>query len=521
MRLLKVERNQPKTSLKKYDRNCIAVPDIKVNAQKKTYAQKKALERAQIAPSTFACRQEKLSRRVTLADLRRIVAKEARDFYAEVNKKLFYGTCTTMAAMLFSLVFNVNFCFAYSAMLGDTNVGVVPSKEYVEEIIQEVNAENAPYLNGTEVIDETPVLLPTVVSKDAYTAPEELKESVKSTSDVMVQAYALRVDDYTVAALESQEAADQALQTYLAQFVPENEDVQYRFDDVVQVEYEYVPQTLLRSVDATVIELGGVREEIRVAELSEGDTIQAVLDYYGMDEADFRALNMEIGDTLEGVETVLVRRQVPMLAVVTDQTVQFEDVVPFETQTIEDPELYEGTQQVEVAGVDGTKTVVETVSKVNGEVTETQVAQETVETQPVTQVVRVGTKPRPSNVGTGSFIRPYYGAISSRFGPRWSGTHTGVDFCGTQGDPVVAADNGTVEFVGWSGGYGNLVKINHNNGYVTYYAHNSKLLVNVGDTVAKGDTIALLGSTGNSTGPHCHFEVRKNGEIMNPMDYVE
>lgn len=521
MRLVKIERDIPKTTLKKYDRNCIAVPDIKVQAQKKMYGQKKALERAQIAPSTFACKNGKLSRRVTLRDMRRIAAKEFHDFYAEVNKKLFYGTCTTMAAMLFTLVFNVNFCFAYSAMLGDTNVGVVPNKAYVEEIIQEVNEETAPYLNGTEVIEEAPVLLPTVVFKGDYTAPEEVKESVKSTSDVMVQAYALKVDDYMVAALNSQEDADQALSAFLAQFVPEEEDVQYRFDDQVAVQYEYVPQTLLRSVEEAVADLGGTREEIRVAELAEGDTLEAVLEYYGMGEAEFRALNPDIGDTLDGLETVLVRRQVPMLAVVTDQTVQYEDTVQFETQRVEDPNLYEGHEEIDVQGVDGAKSVVETVSRMNGEITGTQIEQETILTQPVTQVVRVGTKPRPSHVGTGSFIRPYYGAISSRFGPRWSGTHTGVDFSGTQGDPVVAADNGTVEFAGWGGGYGNLVRINHNNGYVTYYAHNSKLLVGVGDVVAKGDTIALLGSTGNSTGPHCHFEVRKNGEIMNPMRYVE
>lgn len=521
MRLVKIERDIPKTTLKKYDRNCIAVPDIKVKAQKKMYGQKKALERAEIAPSTFACKDGKLSRRLTFSDMRRIAAKEMHDFYAEVNKKLFYGTCTTMAAMLFTLTFNVNFCFAYSAMLGDTNVGVVPNKEYVEEIIQQVNEETAPYLNGTEVIDETPVLLPTVVLKGDYTAPEEVKESVKSTSDVMVQAYALKVDDYMVAALQSQEEADQTLSAYLAQFVPEQEGVEYRFDDQVAVQYEYVPQTLLRSAEEAVVELGGVREEIRVADLSEGDTIAAVLEYYGMSEADFRALNPEIGDTLDGVQTVQVRRQVPVLAVVTDETVQYEDTVPFETQRVEDPDMYEGNETVDVQGVDGTKSVVETVSKLNGEVTGTQIEQETVVTEPVTQVVRVGTKPRPSNLGTGSFIRPYYGAISSRFGPRWSGTHTGVDFSGTQGDPVVAADNGTVEFAGWNGGYGNLVRINHNNGYVTYYAHNSKILVNVGDTVAKGDTIALLGSTGNSTGPHCHFEVRRDGEIMNPMDYVD
>ncbi len=521
MRLIKVERDIPKSAVKKYGRNCIAVPDIKVKAQKETFRQKKTMERADMGPSTFAYRGNKLRRRFTFGDVRRIVARELRNFYEDVNKKLFYGTCTGMAVLVFALVFNVNFCFAYSAMIGETKVGVVPSKEFVEEIIQEVNDENAPYLNGTEIIDEPPVLLPTVVPKDGYTDAETVKETVKSTSDVMMQAYALKVDGYAVAALPTQQEADQALDSYLAQFVPEGGDVRYRFDDQVEVVYEYVPQTLLRSVDAAVVELGGTREEIGSVQVAEGDTIESVLEYYGMSEEEFRNLNMEVGSTLDGIESILVRRQVPMLAVVTDETVQYDDIVPFEVERVEDPELYEGTEEVVVEGADGSKTVVETVSKVNGEVMKTQVAQELVLAEPVNKVIRVGTKPRPSNMGTGTFIRPYYGAISSRFGPRRSGNHTGVDFCGTAGDPVRAADNGTVVFAGWSGGYGNLVKIDHNNGYVTYYAHNSAFDVQVGDVVAKGDVIAHLGSTGNSTGPHCHFEVRKNGEIMDPMDYVD
>ena len=85
---------------------------------------------------------------------------------------------------------------------------------------------------------------------------------------------------------------------------------------------------------------------------------------------------------------------------------------------------------------------------------------------------------------------------------------------------VKAADGGTVSFAGWKGDYGNLVIITHDDGTQTYYAHNSNLLVSEGDSVYQGQAIAEAGSTGRSTGSHCHFEVRVNGEVQNPYDYL-
>ena len=100
---------------------------------------------------------------------------------------------------------------------------------------------------------------------------------------------------------------------------------------------------------------------------------------------------------------------------------------------------------------------------------------------------------------------------------RW---HKGVDLAVSEGTPVYAADNGKVIVSEWSDSYGNYIIIDHQNGLKTLYAHNSALLVNVGDTVTKGRQIALSGNTGNSTGPHVHFEVHYNGVTVNPELYV-
>ncbi len=120
-------------------------------------------------------------------------------------------------------------------------------------------------------------------------------------------------------------------------------------------------------------------------------------------------------------------------------------------------------------------------------------------------------------------IWPTVGEISSSYGLRWGGSdfHPGIDIANDVGTPIVATADGVVTSAGWnSGGYGNMVDINHGNGYMTRYAHASQVLVSAGQTVKRGQVIAYMGSTGYSTGPHVHYEIRVNGEIVNPMGYM-
>jgi len=118
------------------------------------------------------------------------------------------------------------------------------------------------------------------------------------------------------------------------------------------------------------------------------------------------------------------------------------------------------------------------------------------------------------------------GYISSRFGNRTdpftgrAAFHKGVDFAGREGSDVVAVASGVVIWSGDRYGYGQMVEINHGNGYVTRYAHNSDNLVAVGDTVKRSEIIAVMGSTGRATGPNLHFEVLHNGRVVNPLSYV-
>lgn len=126
----------------------------------------------------------------------------------------------------------------------------------------------------------------------------------------------------------------------------------------------------------------------------------------------------------------------------------------------------------------------------------------------------------PSSAGQGPLSWPVSGVVTSGFGTRWGRMHEGVDIAVPEGTPVRAAAAGTVIFSGWLGGYGNLVVVDHGGSLSTAYAHNSSLLVAVGQTVASGQELALSGTTGHSTGPHVHFEVRVDGSAVDPLGYL-
>ena len=198
--------------------------------------------------------------------------------------------------------------------------------------------------------------------------------------------------------------------------------------------------------------------------------------------------------------------------------------LPHETEYIESDDYYEDEQVVYEEGADGRETIVSSVEKLNGKEILRTVTDTIVNAAPVTEKVIVGTVERPTYETTGQFIWPAYGVLTSYFGYRnieiGSSNHQGIDIAGDYYDPVYAADGGVVTWAGWVSGYGYLVIIEHDNGMETYYGHNTELWVYEGERVAQGEVIARMGSTGNSTGVHCHFEVRIGGEAYNPLYYL-
>lgn len=215
------------------------------------------------------------------------------------------------------------------------------------------------------------------------------------------------------------------------------------------------------------------------------------------------------------------------MTVRTTELVTEQEPVKFKTVIRKTDQLYAGETKVKKKGSKGLKEVTKEVKKENGRPVEEVVVKETVLEEPEPRITLKGTKEPPqaaaqvAATGSGSFAAPVSQLnVTSGFGPRWGRTHLGVDLAMPSGSSIGAADDGTVIFTGYSGSYGNLVKVDHGNGIVTCYAHCSSILAEQGQRVEKRQTIAKVGSTGNSTGPHLHFEVRVNGENVDPMNWL-
>ena len=221
------------------------------------------------------------------------------------------------------------------------------------------------------------------------------------------------------------------------------------------------------------------------------------------------------------------------------------DSLDYDIEVKYDDSKYEDYSKVTQKGKEGKIKYIYRLTYVDGVQTDSVLKEEKVIKEPVTKIVVEGTKERPVKVeendnsntsnnnesyeGSGSssgsfgWPLPYTSNITSGYGSRWGRFHSGIDIAsgGCNGQTIVASDGGTVEWAGYdSSGYGNYVIINHNNGYKTLYGHCSTVYVSAGQSVSQGQSIAAVGSTGDSTGPHLHFEIRTSGgERLNPANY--
>lgn len=211
----------------------------------------------------------------------------------------------------------------------------------------------------------------------------------------------------------------------------------------------------------------------------------------------------------------------PSITITTVKQVTYKKDVAYKTVYRDDPDVYVGTNKVKQEGKDGEKKVTAVNTYENGTVVKSDIKKETVTEKSTSKIISRGTKPLPPVTSTGRFIMPASGTISAL---NKAGSHAGykaVDIANPQGTPVYASDTGIVTRASWYGGYGNCVDIDHGNGYSTRYGHNVKILVRVGQKVQQGEQIAVMGSTGNSTGPHCHFEIHYHGVSQVILNYFK
>lgn len=285
--------------------------------------------------------------------------------------------------------------------------------------------------------------------------------------------------------------------------------------------------------------LSGPKSEAKYHRVRKGDTQASVAKQYGLTRKQLRALNpgKDFSD-FSSIKRLLVAEEKSYVRVKVMKTRTRKVSIPYETIEKQSSSLAKGTKKTSQNGAYGQKVITELVTYINGEISYTSFLSEKVTKNPVNKIVLIGTKTYSSPVYGGAvtsrgFTWPTRGAysISSRYGYRnpgisgW-GFHGGIDiirYGGSSGIPVVASASGTVvtAYSGWSG-YGHTVVINHGNGITTRYAHMQpgSICVRAGQYVYQGQQIGRIGSTGNSTGPHLHFEVLVYGRKVNPLNYV-
>ncbi len=239
--------------------------------------------------------------------------------------------------------------------------------------------------------------------------------------------------------------------------------------------------------------------------VQQGETLSEIASEYGMRTSELMALNPGVSEKRLQIGTALaVSKDKPIISIKTIKPVTYNQAVAYGTQTESDAAMYKNQTKVKSAGVLGEESVKAEVIMVDGVEGDRIILERQTLKQPVDQVVLKGTKALPSTAATGSLRTPVSGYISSRFGYRNGGEyHTGLDIAASKGTPVYAADGGRVIFTGYSGSYGYLIKIDHQNGLQTWYAHLSAIYVSSGTSVAKGTKIGAVGSTGRSTGAIC------------------
>ena len=401
--------------------------------------------------------------------------------------------------------------------------------EKLQEAAASEVADSKEATSDKEVVETTTSAVTLDASQEVIQIPEALPE--KEVNEA-VSVEKLEVDK--IIENKSPDAKGQKI---------EREIKNLDFQENVTIRNVYVDKNdILTADEAENVLLGNTQETLEY-ELQEGDNIWDLAMKYGTTMEHILEINPQIEDETKMQIGEVIKLEVPdpILSITTVTETTYKELIPAKIQYVEFSDLYKDETKVYREGNDGMKEVTVDVTKVNGKEVSRKMVSEKVLKEAKIKVIAYGTKEKPkvtqstSSGGASSggasasvsssarFMHPLNGrgTISSTYGSRWGTFHYGLDFAAPAGTPIYASAGGKVIYSGYNnGGYGKLIIIDHGNGYQTYYAHCSSLYVNVGESVSQGQNIAGVGTTGNSTGNHLHFEVRVGGTPVNPYGYV-
>lgn len=416
----------------------------------------------------------------------------------------------------------------YVVYMDGVELGVVAETRDVEAFVDEL-VDRCGELYGLELQFDKKIELSRQYRTDCEPDSESVQESIRDRASFITTAYLLHINGKPLVPLDSEDALQDLVNSLKSLYAGGEAAVNLTEVSIVEdLDLEVCsvsPDSLYSAED--IIALLSEREN--VSEVAEektelltfaADTVQRGTQdsrfSYDRDYDNLNSSNIAVDDTDGEIkDQVLADLQIHVKTV--EETIVIE-TIPFKEEYVEDNNLYINQNEVTTEGINGEKEVLYQITRENGVEVERLVLEENILVEPVNQVERVGQKPvepvkqvqqagqKPvAASGSGSFIWPVQGEGTIYNG--YKAGHYAIDIHIASGTNVLAADSGTVTFSGWGGTQGNYLIIHHG-AYWTLYLHNSANLVSAGDRVSRGQVIAKVGSTGRSTGPHLHFEVR-------------
>lgn len=454
--------------------------------------------------------------------------KEFKNFIEEKgSKNYFIGAIATTAVIATLSVCSLS--TSYSLEIDGNVVGQVSSKSVVTQALNEVEeaVESASGLEVVAAYNNVEVKATHGFSKDVLTE-KEVVAILNENVDWLTTGATINVNNgeyrFSVATEEEGQAVLDKLKDAALANQGDATIKSVEFLEDITVESGNVKIGDVKTPSEIVAEVQAGKEAVKTHTVQQGESFWTIASNYGISVYELQQLNSDINpNRLQIGQEINLNCLEPLINVVVVKEVTVEESIAYATEYKETASLYRGETQVVKKGSDGKKMVTYEVKETNGATLEKNTLNEVVVSEPVTAVVNKGTKTvaLSSRSGDGILNWPMSGKITSPYGTRKSGFHSGIDIGGKVGTPVYAAAGGKVVLSSWYYGYGNCILVDHGNGMKTRYAHLSGYKVKVGDTVERGQLIGLCGNTGNSTGPHLHFEVIINGSTKNPVNYLK
>lgn len=437
--------------------------------------------------------------------------------------RFFAGASVLVALILFCSLYTIGTTVSYNGEVIAAVESVSAANKACAQLEQiTTRAIGTEYTIDQQLLQYSSGLMPRSEVVDVSVLEEDLSQEI----GLVTYGYSLYVDGELIGSTSYEGALDELLTQLRAGIMDEN-TISCEFKETVEIKAGYIPTEQITNLGYLAETLYSTKTAEVTYTVKAGDIWSKIANSRGLTSNELLALNPGYNpDRLAIGEVLTLSASVPYLTMTVVEQERYLQDIPYDIEYTDTADLYKDDYRVTSAGSYGSADVVANVTYVNGEEQSRTILSSVTLKNPVTEQQLRGTKERPTWLPTGTFRWPCSGRITSRFGYRnlsysyASTNHKGIDIANRYGTAVCAADGGTVTYAGWMSGYGYLVRINHGNGYETYYGHNSSLIVSVGDKVYKGQQLARMGSTGNSTGNHCHFEVRYNGVARNPLNYL-